>query len=91
MSANFRVGITADFLRADGSLGFGDIGLAMLDSESRVAYEFLPAGGAEISAAVADQYDALLVLAPRITSASLDGCRLDAGGSLRSWLRHRRR
>jgi D-3-phosphoglycerate dehydrogenase len=75
MSANFRVGITGDFLRADGSLGFGDIGLDTLAGQPRVSYEFLPDCGPELSAQIADQFDALLVLAPKVTAATLDGCR----------------
>jgi phosphoglycerate dehydrogenase-like enzyme len=74
MSSRFRVGITGDFLRADGSLGFGDIGLDVLAENRRIEHEFLPDCGPELSRAVADQYDALLVLAPRITAATLDGC-----------------
>lgn len=75
MTNSFRVGLTRDFLRPDGSVGFGDIGLDTLSENPRVAYEFMPDCGLEIPAKLADQYDALLVLAPRVTSATLDGCR----------------
>lgn len=75
MLVPFRVGITADFLNADGSLGFGDIGLDVLTENPRIASEFLPPCGAELSRELADHYDALLVLAPRVTAATLDGCR----------------
>ena len=34
MAASFRVGVTRDFLKPDGSLGFGDIGLAALEQAS---------------------------------------------------------
>lgn len=71
MPAPFRVGLTRDFLNADGSLGFGDIGLTLLDQDPRIQWEFLADNHAEIPQAVADQYDALLVLAPRVTAATV--------------------
>jgi D-3-phosphoglycerate dehydrogenase len=72
--SNFRVGITRDFLSSDGTLGYGDIGLALLD-QPQVEREFLLSTEMEIPPAVADQYDALLVLAPRVTERTLAGCR----------------
>src|SRR5262245_18333541 len=73
-AASFRVGITRDFLRADGTLGFGDIGLSLLE-EARIQHEFLTSNVTEVPPEVADQYDALLVLAPRITARTVGGCR----------------
>lgn len=73
MSNTFRVGITRDFLRADGSPGFGDAGLETLAANPRIRYEVLPDVGAELPRQVADDFDALLVLAPRVTAATLDG------------------
>lgn len=72
---SFRVGITRDFLKPDGTLGFGDIGLDLLDHSQRIERKFLPEPYAEIPPDVADTYDALLVLAPRVTAKTLDGCR----------------
>lgn len=72
--AQFRVGITRDFLKPDGALGFGDIGLDTLAGDPRVVYEFLPDCGSVIPRDLADQWDALLVLAPSVTAATLDGC-----------------
>jgi phosphoglycerate dehydrogenase-like enzyme len=69
----FRVGITYDFLKPDGSLGFGDIGLDLLAENSNIQYEFLPDNCIEVPASVANQFDSLLVLAPRITAATLAG------------------
>jgi phosphoglycerate dehydrogenase-like enzyme len=37
----FRVALTGDFLSVDGSSAYGDIGLALLDAETRVRYHFL--------------------------------------------------
>ena len=41
MTATFRIGVTRDFLKADGTLGFGDIGLDLLDEAPTVKWEFL--------------------------------------------------
>jgi D-3-phosphoglycerate dehydrogenase len=71
----FRVGITHDFLKPDGSLGFGDIGLDLLAEDPRIQREFLPAHGPELPAEVANQFDALLVLAPAVTAATVEGCK----------------
>ncbi len=72
--SKFRVGITRDFLNADGTLGYGDIGLALLD-QPHVEREFLISSEAEIPPDVADEYDALLVLAPRVSERTVAGCR----------------
>ncbi|HZN34904.1 MAG TPA: NAD(P)-dependent oxidoreductase [Pirellulaceae bacterium] len=72
--SKFRVGITRDFLRADGTLGLGDIGLALLDLP-HVEREFLISSDGEIPPDVADEYDALLVLAPRVTERTVTGCK----------------
>ena len=72
MTTSFRVGITGDFLRADGTLGFGDIGLDLLRENPQIEFQFLPSGP-EISRQAADEFDSLLVLAPRVTAAALDG------------------
>lgn len=69
----FEVGVTRDFLRPDGTLGFGDIGLAQLDGVPGVRWEFLPDRVTELTPAHAAAYDALLVLAPRVTAATLAG------------------
>ena len=67
----FRIGITRDFLDPQGRIAFGDIGLARLDAAPGVAWKFLPENTGEVTAAHAAQYDGLLVLAPRITAATL--------------------
>lgn len=50
----FRVGITRDFLRPDGSLDFGDIGLGLLDECKHLGREFLLVGSGELSRNLAD-------------------------------------
>jgi phosphoglycerate dehydrogenase-like enzyme len=75
MTKTFRLGITRDFLRPDGTLGFGDIGLDTLQSQTHIDSQFLAADYDQIPRSVADEYDALLVLKPSVTSETLDGCR----------------
>ena len=41
MSETFRVGLTRDFLKPDGTLGFGDIGLELLDRAPNLEWGFL--------------------------------------------------
>jgi phosphoglycerate dehydrogenase-like enzyme len=73
VSQPFRVGITRDFLSPDGSLALGDIGLDVLKQDARIHSEFLPDYGPELPDSVARDFDALLVLAPRVTAGTLDG------------------
>jgi len=80
----FRVGLTRDFLKADGSLAFQNIGLELLEAAAGVTWDFLPRQSeprqseprqsetsSELQAADVRGYDALLVLAPRVTAATL--------------------
>jgi len=77
----FRVGLTRDFLKVDGSLAFRDIGLDLLERAPGVTWEFLPlpltspptAATSEVQAVQARNYDALLVLAPSVSAATLAG------------------
>lgn len=75
MAHPVRVALTRDFLRPDGSPAFGDMGLGLLDRQPSIRWEFLPEHHCELPTGVADQYDALIVLSPRVTAATLDGCR----------------
>jgi D-3-phosphoglycerate dehydrogenase len=71
MNQTFRVGVTRDFLRPDGTLGFGDIGLGLLKEARGVSHEFLAENTPELRADQVKDFDALLVLAPRVTAATL--------------------
>jgi D-3-phosphoglycerate dehydrogenase len=68
----FRVGLTRDFLRADGTLGFRDIGLDLF-AGSGLMWEFLPTLDPEIEPDHARNYDGLLVLAPKVSARTLTG------------------
>ena len=69
----FHVGLTRDFLMPDGTLAFGDIGLDLLEQARGVKHEFLVENTKELTASQVRDFDALLVLAPRVTAATLDG------------------
>jgi phosphoglycerate dehydrogenase-like enzyme len=73
MPSSFRVGVTRDFLRPDGTVAFGDIGLGLLDAAPGVAWEFLPEDTRELRADQVRGFDALVVLAPRVSAATLEG------------------
>jgi D-3-phosphoglycerate dehydrogenase len=70
----FRVGVTPDFLKPDGTCGFGDIGFEKL-SAAGLSWEFLHKREDEISPEVADEFDGLIVLAPRVTARTVKGAR----------------
>jgi D-3-phosphoglycerate dehydrogenase len=63
----FKVGLTRDFLKPDGSIGFGDIGLAALEGIPGLKWEFLASSASEITPDDAASYDALVVLSPKVT------------------------
>jgi phosphoglycerate dehydrogenase-like enzyme len=67
------VGVTRDFLGADGRMSFGDVGLGGLDDAPGVEWEFLREDRRELDAELVRGYDALLVLTPRVTAATLAG------------------
>ena len=70
MSGRFRIGITGDFLDAEGMLAFPDIGLSVLEGQP-VEWEFIPENPDEITPDIAARYDALLCLRPKVTAASV--------------------
>ncbi|MDA1274441.1 MAG: hydroxyacid dehydrogenase [Verrucomicrobia bacterium] len=72
MSTSFRVGITRDFLNPDGSIGFGDIGLGLFEGSEQITFEFLAENRPELEAEQVSDYDALLVLSPKITENTLE-------------------
>ena len=69
----FRVGVTRDFLNSDGELVFGDIGLGLLHDRPDISVEFMPNYGDVLPSSVGGDYDAMLVLAPRVTADTVAG------------------
>src|SRR5262249_11699492 len=69
-SSEFRVGITRDTLRADGTSIFDQSAVRILE-EAQLRWEFIEDNVRELTSAHAAQYDALCVLNPRVTAATL--------------------
>ena len=67
----FRIGLTRDFLKPDGTIGFGDIGLDLIDAASTVVWEFLPENRPVLGPDQIEGYDGLLVLASKVTAETL--------------------
>lgn len=72
-NAPFRIGLTRDFLKPDGTIGFGDIGLSLFDSAPNVVWEFLPEHKPILEPGQVAGYDGLLVLAPRVNAETFAG------------------
>lgn len=73
MAESFRVGLTRDFLTQDGRVGWGEIGLDALTSAPEVEWDFVDSDAAELPASVAATYDALVVLTPEVSAATVRG------------------
>jgi D-3-phosphoglycerate dehydrogenase len=67
-SDTFRVGITRDTLRDDGTSIFDKRALAIFD-QAALPWEFIPDNVKELTAAHGAQYDALCVLNPKVPAA----------------------
>jgi phosphoglycerate dehydrogenase-like enzyme len=68
---DFRLGITRDILGAENRIGWGDIGLALLDAEPSITVEILPRREEVLSPEQVGNYDALLVLGAQVRASSL--------------------
>src|SRR5690606_41047509 len=69
MADTFRVGLTHDFLTATST---HDMRLDLLNDTPGIEWTYLPEA-TELSASDIAGHDALLVLGPRVTAASLEG------------------
>jgi phosphoglycerate dehydrogenase-like enzyme len=67
--SRFRVAISGDFKKADGSPAFPDFDLSPLEQNPAVEHEFIKANGV-IQAADLEGFDALILLIPRIEPES---------------------
>ncbi|MEZ5853444.1 MAG: NAD(P)-dependent oxidoreductase [Hyphomicrobiaceae bacterium] len=74
----FKVGVTRDLLRTDGTPAFDPSAFEELSANPAIQWEWLPEPLDEITPDIAASYDALHVNLPRVTAASLarDDCRL---------------
>jgi D-3-phosphoglycerate dehydrogenase len=78
MNKKFRVGLTRDILDSRGEPAFGRAALEVLEGDSNLQWEYLPAIVAEIGPDLAAQYDALYVNIARVPAAAVEraDCRL---------------
>ena len=67
----FRIGLTRDFLKPDGTIGFGDIGLEMIEATPNVVWDFLPENRSVLGPDQIAGYDGLLVLASKVSAETL--------------------
>ena len=72
MPAEFTVGLSHDFVTADGATSWGDIGLGALTAAG-VRWNFLPPDHGELDPEVLNGYDAVLFGAPAVTARSVSG------------------
>jgi D-3-phosphoglycerate dehydrogenase len=72
MTEKFRIGITRDNLKPDGSPLFDKSSLELLD-DPRIEWEFLPQLEAELSPETAAKYDALAVMLAKVTRRTVSG------------------
>ena len=73
MERVFKVGLTKDCIGPNGDLIFDPAALDLLKAAPRVEYEIMPDFSAEITPEQAATYDALVVIVPRVTAATLAG------------------
>jgi D-3-phosphoglycerate dehydrogenase len=67
--SSFRVALSGDFKKADGSPAFPDFDLSPLDQNPAVDYEYIPVNGV-VKAKDLEGFDALILLVPRIEQSS---------------------
>jgi phosphoglycerate dehydrogenase-like enzyme len=68
----FKIGITRDFMAADGTLTYKDMGLSILDEEG-LEYEFLKEHHSPVTPDMLRGYDVIISLAPAYNTDSLKG------------------
>ncbi len=67
--SSFRVALSGDFKKADGSPAFPDFDLSPLDDNPAVEYDYIPVNGV-VKAEALEGFDALILLVPRIEQIS---------------------
>src|SRR5260370_39917574 len=74
MSEIFRVGLTRDFLGADGKTPvFDPAAFGILQAEKSLSFGYMPDATDGVTPAQAAGYDAIVVLTPRVTARTLPG------------------
>ena len=67
----FRIALSGDFQRPDGSLSYPMFDLAPLQNDESIEMEFVTANNGEMSGDVLKDFDALILLAPKFTRSSV--------------------
>ncbi|MEC8544048.1 MAG: NAD(P)-dependent oxidoreductase [SAR324 cluster bacterium] len=67
----FRIALSSDFQRPDGSLSYPMFDLAPLQNDERIEMEIVTATNGEMSGDVLKDFDALILLAPKFTRSSV--------------------
>jgi len=73
MPETFRVALTRDFRSDDGTIGWGDIGMAELEAEPDVVWEYLDVNETPLSPGALAGYDGVMVLGNALDARSLEG------------------
>ncbi|MFC6357110.1 NAD(P)-dependent oxidoreductase [Luethyella okanaganae] len=73
MADTFRVALTRDFRSDDGTIGWGDIGMAQLEAEPGIEWEFLPVDETPLSPGALAGFDGVMVLGNAVSAESLVG------------------
>lgn len=71
MSETFLVGVSHDLAPAGGPDALDALGMSKLRADPRVRWEFMSTSGAELSAEAVHGYDAIVLLRPAVTAATL--------------------
>lgn len=71
MSDNFRVGVSRDFHKPDGSLGFDDLGLRKLEEVTGVEWDFLHHDPPKLNPQQIEGCDALIILGGTVVTSDL--------------------
>lgn len=69
----FKVGLSADFMKPDGTAAFPSFDLAPLDDDPRIDWSYVPVDSGRITASAMEGLDALIVLAARFDADSFPG------------------
>ncbi len=69
--SKFRVALSADFEKPDGSPAFPSFDLSPLDDDPRIDWEFVPVRDGRIEAADMEGFDAVILLIPKFDAESI--------------------
>lgn len=70
---SFKVGLSADFLKPDGTAAFPSFDLSPLDDDPSIDWSYVPIDGGRITASAMEGLDALILLAARFDADSFPG------------------